>query len=224
MVGLLDQFEHWLDELLNGALTAAFEDEVQPVEIVAAITREMDEHLQELTNGRLVAPNHFIVDLASHDYDRLKDYLKTLEAEFIVLATTHAESQNYSLTGDVVVSVMKDRDLDNGVFRISFEQVAMSTSSTLPATDINAPSIFIRGVSHPLTKPINRIGRSVDADIVINDPAISRLHAEITVGSEIILRDLNSTNGTWFNDERISEIVLDKNCKFKLGTIEVEYK
>jgi hypothetical protein len=224
MVGLLDQFEHRLDELLNGALTAAFEDEVQPVEIVAAITREMDEHLQELTNGRLVAPNHFIVDLASHDYDRMKDHLKTLEPEFVALATTHAQNQNYSLTGDVVVSVMKDRELDVGVFRISFEQVAATTSSTLPSADIETHSIFIRGVGHPLTKPINRIGRSSDADIVINDPAISRLHAEITIGSEVVLRDLNSTNGTWFNGERISEIVLTESCTFKLGTIEVEFK
>jgi S-DNA-T family DNA segregation ATPase FtsK/SpoIIIE len=75
-----------------------------------------------------------------------------------------------------------------------------------------------------LGKPINRIGRSIDADIVINDPAISRIHAEITIGTEVILRDLNSTNGVWLNNERISQIELTGATKFNLGSIEIEYK
>ena len=223
-MGLLDQFEQRLDDLLNGALTAAFDDEVQPVEIIAAVTREMDEHLQELSSGRLIAPNHFIVDLAKHDYARMEDHLKTLEIEFAQLATQHASFQNYTLTGDVVITVMQDKELEAGVFRISFEQIATSTSSTTVMAQDNGHSITIRGVTHLLGKPINRIGRSIDADIVINDPAISRIHAEITIGTEVILRDLNSTNGVWLNGERISEVELTNPATFNLGSIEVEYK
>lgn len=223
-MGLLDQFEQRLDDLLSGALTAAFDDEVQPVEIIAAITREMDEHLQELSSGRLIAPNHFIVDLAKHDYSRMQDYLKTLELEFVQLATQHANFQNYTLTGDVAVTVMQDKDLEAGVFRVSFEQIAASTSATATTPQGDGHSITIRGVTHLLGKPINRIGRSIDADIVINDPAISRIHAEITIGTEVILRDLNSTNGVWLNNERISQIELTGATKFNLGSIEIEYK
>ena len=61
-MSLLDRFEEHLDNLLNGALTAAFDSEVQPVELVAAITREMDEHVVVSANGRVVAPNHFLVE------------------------------------------------------------------------------------------------------------------------------------------------------------------
>lgn len=221
-MGLLDQFEQRLDSLLSGALTAAFDEEVQPVEILAAVTREMDENLQELDNGRLIAPNHFIVDLAKHDYERLRDYLKTLEPEIADNVRAHANMQQYTLTGPVVVTLMKDAELENGVFRVSFEQIAAVTSSGSPAPTTH--NIVINGVSHPLTKPINRIGRSIDADIVINDPAISRLHAEITIGTNVMLRDLASTNGTWHNGERISELKLTEPTKFKLGTIEVSYQ
>ena len=223
-MGLLDQFEQRLDSMLSGALTAAFDEEVQPVEIIAAITREMDEHLQELDNGRLIAPNHFIVDLAKHDYSRMEDYLKTLEKEFAETASTHANLQHYTLTGPVVVTVMKDNDLDAGVFRISFEQVAAVTSNAAPAPATPSHSITVNGITHPLVKPINRIGRSVDADIVISDPAISRIHAEITIGSKIMLRDLNSTNGTWHNDQRITEIELTEPTQFKLGTVGASYQ
>jgi len=221
-VGLLDQFEQRLDSLLSGALTAAFDEEVQPVEIVAAVTREMDEHLQELDNGRLIAPNHFIVDLAKHDYERMQDYFKTLEPEFADTARAHANMQHYTLIGPVVVTLMKDDELEDGVFRVSFEQLPAVTSSGLPAP--TSHRITINAVAHPLTKPVNRIGRSVDADIMINDPAISRIHAEITIGSNVMLRDLGSTNGTWLNGVRISEVELAGPTIFKLGTIEVHYQ
>lgn len=223
-MGLLDQFEDRLDQLLSGALTAAFDEEVQPVEIIAAVTREMDEHLQELENGRLIAPNHFIVDLAAHDYGRMRDYLRTLEIEFANHAKAHANKQQYTLTGAVIVTLMKDEELENGVFRVSFENVAATVSNNLPSQSVATHSITINGVTHPLTKPINRIGRSIDADIVINDPAISRIHAEITIGSKMILRDLGSTNGTWYNDQRIGELELTGPTEFKLGTVGIKFQ
>ena len=223
-MGLLDQFEERLDQLLAGALTAAFDEEVQPVEIIAAITREMDEHLQELDNGRLIAPNHFIVDLAPHDYDRMADHLKTLETEFADLARAHANQQSYSLTGTVSVNIMEDKELEDGVFRISFEQIASATSNNLVTETLAVHNLVINGIAHPLTKPINRIGRSADADIVINDPAISRFHAEITIGSKIMLRDLGSTNGTWVNSNRITEYELKDPISFSLGAIEVSFR
>ena len=222
-MGILEQFEQRLDQLLSGALTAAFDEEVQPVEIIAAITREMDEHLQELSNGRLIAANHFIVDLAEHDYLRMQDYFKTLETEFADVATVHANAQHYTLTGPISINIMQDKELDAGVFRVSYEQIAAVTSSA-PIGTTNSHSLVVRGINHELTKPITRIGRSPDADIVISDPTLSRLHAEITIGSQIILRDLGSTNGTWYNSERITEMPLTGPTKFNLGNIEVSFQ
>lgn len=52
-------------------------------------------------------------------------------------------------------------------------------------------------------------GRSSDtADIVINDPKVSSKHFELIVSNEeIIVRDLNSKNGTYINGNRITEDV-----------------
>ena len=48
------------------------------------------------------------------------------------------------------------------------------------------------------------VGRAAECDICINDQKISRLHAVITVqDGEVAVEDMNSTNGTWVNDERI---------------------
>ena len=49
------------------------------------------------------------------------------------------------------------------------------------------------------------IGSGAAADIVIKDSGISRLHARLTREGEMyFIKDMNSTNGTWINDHRLS--------------------
>lgn len=56
-----------------------------------------------------------------------------------------------------------------------------------------------------LEKEISRIGQGVDADIVIAKDTISHFHAKIACeGQEYYLEDLNSTNGTFINEETLS--------------------
>jgi pSer/pThr/pTyr-binding forkhead associated (FHA) protein len=51
-----------------------------------------------------------------------------------------------------------------------------------------------------------RIGRSDDNDIILNDPKVSRVHAELVWEASVFsLRDLGSVNGTFVNGERLSE-------------------
>ena len=59
---------------------------------------------------------------------------------------------------------------------------------------------------HPLTPPGLSIGRGTDADLRINDPGVSRLHARIVVGAtpqQLRVEDLGSTNGTYVNGRKI---------------------
>jgi len=56
-----------------------------------------------------------------------------------------------------------------------------------------------------LTPPATVLGRALDCDLVIPDRRVSRRHAEIRRQEEgFILRDLDSTNGTWLNGQRLS--------------------
>ena len=51
------------------------------------------------------------------------------------------------------------------------------------------------------------IGRLPDCNIVINDPSVSKMHAELIIENNTIsVRDLGSTNGTYVNDIRINNI------------------
>lgn len=77
---------------------------------------------------------------------------------------------------------------------------------------VNSGEIF------QINKPKMTIGR-VGSDIVVKDVESSRQHARIDVmGDRVILRDLNSTNGTYVNEQRIATTNLENHSEFRIGT------
>lgn len=74
---------------------------------------------------------------------------------------------------------------------------------------------------HALRSPVTRLGRAADNDVVIAGPessVVSARHAEIREeAGQWVLRDLESTNGTFVNGERCSEAPLALNSVIQLG-------
>ncbi len=71
-----------------------------------------------------------------------------------------------------------------------------------------------------LSKGSFKLGRSVDAEIMIEDDGISRLHACITMlsATEVLIEDLDSTNGTFVDGDEILNAKLTEGQKIQLGT------
>ncbi len=79
----------------------------------------------------------------------------------------------------------------------------------------------VNGMRHPLTPPGFVIGRGTDADVRINDPGISPLHAEVTVhpsthSAEIV--DLGSTNGITVNGQKVQRAPLVEGTRIEIGS------
>ena len=67
------------------------------------------------------------------------------------------------------------------------------------------------------------VGRVEENTFQIADASVSSRHAEILLqGSEILIRDLNSTNGTFINGEKISEAVLKSGQTLRFGQVELK--
>lgn len=70
--------------------------------------------------------------------------------------------------------------------------------------------LIVEGVKvYPLKDPVVNIGRRLENHLVIDDPRISRNHAQLrSINGRYVLFDLNSTGGTFVNGQRTSQTVL----------------
>jgi hypothetical protein len=80
----------------------------------------------------------------------------------------------------------------------------------------------LNGRTHELKVEKTTIGRVEDNSFQIAEPSVSSHHCEVLLrGNEVVIKDLNSTNGTFINDEKISESVLKPGQTLRLGQIEM---
>jgi len=81
----------------------------------------------------------------------------------------------------------------------------------------------MNGRVHELKADKTTIGRVEDNMFQIAEPSVSSHHCEVLLrGNEVVIKDLNSTNGTFINDEKITESVLKPGQKLRLGQIELQ--
>ena len=67
------------------------------------------------------------------------------------------------------------------------------------------------------------IGRGSDCDVVIGEPGVSSHHANISIDSKgkILVEDLNSSNGSYINGDKITKTFLHLNDTLNLNTVKV---
>lgn len=220
-MGLLDRFEQRVDRAVNGAFAKAFKSEVQPVEIAAALQREVDDRAAIVSRGRTVVPNVFTVSLSDEDYERLAVYSDALRAELAGMVREYAAEQGYTFLGPVEASLHLDSHLDTGTVRVRSEARA-ATSTAAPAAT-QARLVSASG-EYPLRRGVTRLGRGADADVRIDDPGVSRHHAEIILGAQPRLRDLGSTNGTFVDGNRVTECRIHDGAKVRLGSTTLTFR
>ena len=207
----LQRFENKLEQMISGVFARTFRSAVQPVEIAAALNREVDNSAQILSRDRRLVPNNFSVELSEADHERLRGLGPQLPRELIEMLREHAAQQSYVFTGPVTISFDEREDLTTGRFRVrsaALAKVTPASERSVTDTAVRRAHVIleVNGMKHPLDPPGIVIGRGTEADLRINDPGVSRRHAEIKVeAGRILIRDLGSTNGTTVDGERLGE-------------------
>jgi hypothetical protein len=226
-MGIFARFEKKVEGAVSGAFARAFKGDVQPVEIAARLQRELDAEAKLMSRNKRLVPNEFRVRLSQHDHDKLAPYATTLNAELATELRNHAREMGYVFNGPVKVVFELDSSLPTGRFTVDSEAVAGITprSGRASETAINrAPLVLeVNGTRHPLQPPGLVIGRGSEADLRINDPGISRRHAQIRVNAagpqlQIDIVDLGSTNGILVNGQRVQQAVLREGSRIEIGS------
>jgi hypothetical protein len=227
-MSVLRNLESKLAGLVEGTFSRAFKSEVRPVEIARKLAREMDEHrVQSLS--RTYVPNEYNVWLSPEDREQFSSYEDELRRELSGYLLEHARRERVALLTPPEITFKTDERLRLGEFGIQARLVrpqadpdsepsqgdeghtmVYSTSERLseqlrePDPRRASARLRIEGRTELLGSAGATLGRSREADIVIDDANVSRKHAEVRPsGGSWIVRDLGSTNGVKVNGRRV---------------------
>jgi hypothetical protein len=256
----LQRFERRLEGIVSGVFARAFKGDVEPIELAAALKREIDNTARILSRDRRLVPNHFTIELGPDDFERLNAYGRTLNHELANELRDHADIQRYTFSGPIDIELVRQDDLPTGKFRVvsetvgtpqrrpaAYQQPEPQPYEQEPYVPPNPPPVVpqyqqppppqqqpprrghpqvmleVNGRRRPVNPPGVVLGRGTDADIQINDPGVSRRHAEIRLmpegpgGIRVVLVDLGSTNGTLVNGRRTTEAELTDGSTVRIG-------
>jgi predicted component of type VI protein secretion system len=246
-MSVLRNLEARIEGLVEGVFSRAFSSGVQPVEIARKLSKEMDAH-RTASVSTVYVPNEYTVWLSSEDHERLKGYESSLSQELAAHLLEHARRHDYDLLTRPVVDLDVDDRLRLGEFGIQTRLVRAPRREGSKPTQGETGHTMIYSAAQVekekkkttrdqltgtkavvtlddrrfvLAGPTAVIGRSKEADCVIDDPNLSRKHAELIRGDDgdWSVTDLGSTNGIKVNDRRVPSARLTPGDEVTLGTL-----
>jgi len=160
-----------------------------------------------------VKPKHAQIDVAAGDKLTLKnvsnDSALLVNGKPVPTEIALKVGDEISLSGVRLMIV----DPKSGFVAKSPEQVAASPWS------IRANHSALNNRVYPITGKMV-LGRSNECDITLSVSHLSRKHAELSiVGNKLMVKDLDSANGTFVNGKRVTEDTLKKGDELRLDTL-----
>src|SRR4051794_19297470 len=239
-MSMLRSIESKLESLFEGVFGRAFRTNVQPVELARKLVKEMDDHRNVSVSRVYVPNEYTIYlapsdreQFSSYESqlrDELGDYLaEHARRENYVLLTAPKVELETDDDLDVGVFGIATRmvqpsgkpaegpptDAEPGATMV-YKPTAPAPQETEAASPVDlgiqreVAILNWEGKRHELAKRRAVLGRSRDADVQVNDPNVSRRHAEVRQeGATYWLVDLDSTNGVEVKGKRVKRLKLE---------------
>ncbi len=220
------KFESKAEQWIEGTFGRMFGGRLQPMEVAGALARAMEDEQFMAENGEQFAPNLYWVYLNPDDYDALRQTQPGLPVDLARALIELAARANLRLPDQPIVEIRSDERIPRKQVSVAAQYVAQTTTpigqtaeiaidqfnlarQTLDASQVQS-FLILEGRRHVLlTKPVVTIGRALDNDVVIDDPRVSRHHAQLRIRqSHYVLYDTGSSGGTFVNNQPVSEMTL----------------
>jgi hypothetical protein len=247
-VSVLRNLEAKLEGLVEGAFSRAFRSQVQPVELARKLAKEMED-AKSVSLSRTYVPNQYWVFLSPDDRAQFESYEDGLKKELSDYLLEHSRSHGLALLTRPTVEFETDDRLSLGEFGIQAKLVrpaeagaeaeavegdfghTMVYSTTTGQRRIEAARHGARAllVSDDKRTVLSGdrfvIGRSRECDLVLDDPNVSRKHAELhQEDGRWSVRDLGSTNGIKLNGRRSDGGPLSPGDEITLGVSRLTFE
>jgi hypothetical protein len=252
-MSVLRSLESKIAGLVEGTFSRAFRSEVRPVEIARKLAREMEDH-KSMSLSRTYVPNEYRVYLSPRDRERFRDYEDALASELAGYLLEHARSERLAMVSRPVVEFETDDRLGLGEFGIQTRVVhpEEAADDAPPESEPEAGRTMVYSSAGRVAEPLEErarsraqsallitdgrrlvvgpggvtLGRSRQCDVMLDDPNVSRTHAEIRPrGGSWVLNDLGSTNGSRLNGRKLDgSEVLKPGDEIELGTSRLTFE
>lgn len=222
----LNKFETLAEQWVEGTFGRVFGGRLQPMQVAAALARVMEDQ-QYVRDGEPCAPNMYWVYLNPADYDALRDSVPTLPDDLARSVKALAERQGLRLLDTPIVEIRPEESIPRKKVSVAAQYVAQDTAPVGQTAEITSEAVesirhslhatanvhsflILDGRRHvQLVKPVVTLGRALDNDIVIDDPRVSRHHAQLRLRQgRYALYDTGSSGGTTLNERPVTEAVL----------------
>jgi hypothetical protein len=252
-VSVLRNLEAKLEGLVGGAFSRAFRSKVEPVEIARKLAKEMQDN-QTRSISHTYVPNHYTVYLSPADREHFEGYEDGLKKELSDYLLANARTEGLALVTRPTIEFETDDRLNLGEFGIQAqlvktdeadadwpEEVAPSAED-FGHTMVYSPDREARKLAPPPRQAARAvlsgegkntvlsgsrvlIGRSRDCDVTLDDPNVSRRHAELrNEDGRWIVTDLGSTNGVKVNGRRVDNHPLDPGDELQFGLARLRFE
>jgi len=190
--------------------------------VVQKLTAALHSDLLVLENGTRVAPDVYTLLAPTDSVDHWKEpYLIETLTEIIKAA---AKDEGILFKKTPTIKISEDSRIPSGDFNLlashlvepmeETKDMKTDTENQNEDTDNDAipenAFLIVEGIKvFPLKQPVINIGRRLDNTVVVDDPRVSRNHAQLrAIKGRYVVFDLNSTGGTFVNGQRANQSVL----------------
>ena len=227
------QVEQRIEQLVEGSFARLFAGRLSPRDVAVRLAHAMEDGAQADPDGSLLAPNVFTVHLNQSDYAQMVGNLPQILADAVI---DLAQRGDMRLLCAPRVIIIPSEDVPSRTVTVEAEHREIDAQGTqallpvdpTPKSDEKAPhnpQIIVGGTQYiPLNRQVINIGRRHDNHIVIDDPKVSRTHAQIRLRfGHYVLFDLASKGGTYVNDQRVTEYILKSGDVISLSGVMLVY-
>jgi hypothetical protein len=209
-VGFLDNFERSLERAVGGAFAKTFKSGIHPLEIVAAVKREMDARATIVSRERILVPSEYVASLSHADHERLSELGTELLDEIVAEIASHRAQQGYQSSDALRVALQVDPALSEGM---------VQAHAILPKDGVVwIPVLEFEGTKYPLVQRRTVVGRGSDVDVVITGRGLSRRHFQVIWDRKRAeIADRGSPNGTELNGQPVTRAALPDRCTITAG-------
>jgi hypothetical protein len=238
----LANFERMIESLVERSMIAPLRGKLQPIEIAKRLERCMRDQALMSVDAQ-IAPNYFRVRLSPADLSSMAPARELIEGELARHVAQSGSDQGYVFLAPPIVEMVAVETARRGSVQVEGEireqrsAPAQAAPAAPPSPGVSAPApatpprppptdavweLDFGSWQAPLPNRTLRIGRSLDCDVVVPSPRISRQHAELTSLPEgLRIRDLGSTNGTTVDGTRVGETVVARpGARIAFGGVE----